>query len=132
MLRYEPPANRTPRHLLQLGNCSVFALVRPDAFKSVSSCQLSPGQAAHPACPLRHLVSGSPLPSVLAVPALRSLPGECEQLSLPKHFNMYQVQMQVYTGCADVAPMQEEGCYWISPAFLSSGLLGNLIKYFAT
>lgn len=109
MLRYEPPANRTPRHLLQLGNCSVFALVRLDAFKSVSSCQLSPGQAAHPACPLRHLVSGSPLPSVLAVPAVRSLPGECEQSSLPKHFNMYQVQMQVYTGCADVAPMQEEG-----------------------
>lgn len=44
VLRHKDPANRTPRHLLQLGNCHVFSLVRLDAFKYVSCLQLSPGR----------------------------------------------------------------------------------------
>lgn len=34
---------------------------------------------------------------------------ECEWVSLPCHFNMYQVEMQVYIGHANVAPVQAEG-----------------------
>lgn len=36
VLRHKDSANRTLKHLLQLGNCHVFSLVRLDAFKYVS------------------------------------------------------------------------------------------------
>lgn len=77
MLRHEGPANGTPRHLPRFGNCNVFSLARLDAFKCVSSLQLSPGRQLILRAPCSPVAFGlypsiSLLPSTLAAPTVMS------------------------------------------------------------